>query len=71
AGLLGELEVLYRRETGAAVAQLPALPATYGDFVAWQAALLAGPRGEDLRRYWERRLAAPLPQLELPLDRPR
>ncbi|MCB1032516.1 MAG: amino acid adenylation domain-containing protein, partial [Acidobacteria bacterium] len=50
---------------------LPAPAASYGDYVAWQRALLAGTEGERLRRYWHRRLSGELPLLELPLDRPR
>jgi natural product biosynthesis luciferase-like monooxygenase protein/FkbM family methyltransferase len=71
AGLLGELEILYRQEIGRPAPELPSLPATYADFVAWQEEMLAGPRGERLWTYWQRRLAGPLPQLELPTDRPR
>jgi natural product biosynthesis luciferase-like monooxygenase protein/FkbM family methyltransferase len=71
AGLLGELEILYRREIGDPAPELPPLPATYADFAAWQEEMLAGPRGERLWAYWQRRLAGPLPQLELPADRPR
>src|SRR4051812_5982456 len=66
AGMVRGLSALYRGETA-----LPALPATYADFVRGQAALLAGPVGERQWRYWRERLAGPLPVLDLPADRAR
>jgi amino acid adenylation domain-containing protein len=44
---------------------------TYADFVAWEADLVAGPRGQRHLAYWRTRLSGPLPVLELPTDRPR
>ncbi len=46
-------------------------PPPYEDFVKWEAEMLRGPEGERQRAYWMERLAAPLPVLELPTDRPR
>ena len=43
----------------------------YGDYVRWQADMLAGPRGEQLAAYWRQQLAGDLPLLELPTDHPR
>ncbi len=40
------------------------------DFAAWQEALLAGSRGEQLWEHWRGALAG-LPDLDLPTDRPR
>jgi len=56
----------------AAGAPAPAVAASgYDAYVAWQAALLAGPRGAQLSAYWRDRLAGELPILDLPADRPR
>ncbi|HKI03097.1 MAG TPA: amino acid adenylation domain-containing protein, partial [Thermoanaerobaculia bacterium] len=50
---------------------LPALPVTYGDYVRWQAARLAGEEGERLWSWWRGALPAAPPDLDLPTDRPR
>jgi amino acid adenylation domain-containing protein len=65
--------VVLAEELGAlsAAEPLPVPGASYGDFVAWQEEMLAGPRGDQLRRYWEDRLGGELPVLQLPADRPR
>ena len=48
-----------------------ALKVQYADFASWQRDVLAA-GAEDLQMaYWRRRLAGPLPDLELPTDRPR
>jgi hypothetical protein len=52
-------------------ASAPLVSAPYTDFVEWQAAMLRGPEGERLWRYWQRQLAGDVPVLELPTDRPR
>ncbi|MFI6482200.1 condensation domain-containing protein [Nonomuraea sp. NPDC050663] len=49
----------------------PAPEAGYADFVAWQAAMLAGPWGDRLADHWSEVLHDPPPPLALPLDRPR
>jgi amino acid adenylation domain-containing protein len=61
-----ELAVLYRQPE----ANLPPLALRYSDFVRWQEATLAGPRGERLWSYWREQLAG-VPDLDLPADRPR
>src|SRR5882724_1232796 len=66
--MVRELGVLYAEGPDAA---LPALPATYGDFVRRQEERLAGPAGERQWRYWQERLAGDLPVLDLPADRAR
>jgi amino acid adenylation domain-containing protein len=45
--------------------------AAYADFVSWELGMLAGDEGRASLRYWEQQLAGTLPQLALPLDRPR
>jgi acyl-CoA synthetase (AMP-forming)/AMP-acid ligase II/acyl carrier protein len=66
--LIEELGERYRVElAGGTPAPPPA--AGYRDFVAWQRALIHGPEGERLSRFW-RRLGG-TPALELPADRPR
>jgi len=72
--LLGELAALYRPAEAAASAEPPAarpLPPAWADHARREAAMLAGPRGEQLWDFWRRELAGPLPQLELTTDRPR
>jgi amino acid adenylation domain-containing protein len=63
--LLAELGALY-----AGISPAPPVLA-YADFVRWQREVLAGPRGEQLWRYWRAELAGELPRLDLPTDRPR
>lgn len=66
---------LMRQELNALTAAdrlpLPAPALTYHDYVRWQNALLAGAEGERLWHFWREQLAAPLPLLDLPGDRPR
>jgi amino acid adenylation domain-containing protein len=69
--LLTELEALYREETGGAPADLAPVTLSFPDFVHWQERRLAGPRGEELWRYWSARLAEAPMALDLPTDRPR
>ncbi|MFE7277374.1 condensation domain-containing protein [Streptomyces sp. NPDC057623] len=44
--------------------------ASYGDFVAWEEELLAGPLAARHRDYWLRELEGPRTALALPYDRP-
>ncbi len=69
--LARELAALYQQETTGLPAGLALPAASYLEFVRWQAELLAGPRGEELWRYWRHQLGGELPILELPADRPR
>ena len=69
--LLEELGVAYAAALRGATLELPALTATYEDFVRWQAELLAGERGEALWSTWRSRLAGGPADLALPTDRPR
>jgi amino acid adenylation domain-containing protein/non-ribosomal peptide synthase protein (TIGR01720 family) len=66
-----DLEALYCEETGGSPAALPPVVLRYTDFVRWQERRLAGEAGERLWAYWSRRLAGPLPVLDLPTDHPR
>jgi hypothetical protein len=43
----------------------------YPAWVRFQRELVAGPAGERLRAFWRERLAAGVPDLDLPADRPR
>ena len=67
--LLRELELLYREEH--APPALPSPELSYGDFVAWQRSALAGAAGERHWDYWRQELGGSLPELALPVDRPR
>jgi amino acid adenylation domain-containing protein len=54
-----------------ALAGLPDLPLSYGDWVAREAEALAGEEGARLRHFWSERLAGGVPFLDLPTDRKR
>lgn len=43
----------------------------FSDYVQWQRAMLEGPDGERLERYWLSELGGELPTLDLPTDKPR
>ncbi len=65
--LIDELDKLYADPS----ARLPAVQASYAEFVTWQREQLAGPEGERLAAYWRTQLAGELPVLTLPTDHPR
>ncbi|MDT5284773.1 MAG: hypothetical protein QOJ20_5968 [Mycobacterium sp.] len=67
--ILDELRLLYAAEHGSDPP--PPCPERYVDYVDWQTQMLAGVEGERLWRYWRRQLAGEIPNLRLPLDRPR
>ncbi len=68
--MLEDVLGFYQARTGGADRQrLPGSP--YADFVERQRTLLGGPEGERLWAYWQQRLQAPRPVLDLPTDRPR
>lgn len=69
--LFRDLFELYLAEVEERAPVLPDLPIQFGDYASWQRETLAGPRLEELRSYWGRQLAGPLPSLDLPTDRPR
>ncbi|HEX9941015.1 MAG TPA: condensation domain-containing protein, partial [Thermoanaerobaculia bacterium] len=69
--LLSELAQIYRAFATGEPSPLLELPIQYPDFAVWQRSRL---REEEMARQlaaWRERLAAPLPVLELPTDRPR
>ncbi|MEM7353374.1 MAG: condensation domain-containing protein, partial [Acidobacteriota bacterium] len=76
--LARELGALYRfhsqtesEAADRAPADLPRLLLTYGDYAVWQRERLAGEAGRRQWDFWRQRLHGPLPELELPVDRPR
>ncbi|WP_436762671.1 condensation domain-containing protein [Streptosporangium sp. V21-05] len=69
--LLEELGQAYTALRNGAEPGVAPPAATYADFVAWQAAMLAGPDGARMEAYWTGLLADPPPVLALPTDRPR
>ncbi len=69
--LFEELRDFYEAELSGKPANLPALQATYADFVKEQHELLSGPEGERLWAYWQHVLGGELPVLNLPTDAPR
>ncbi len=73
--LYGWMTAARQAETGrgeASALPLPSAPALgYTDFVHWQHALLDAGAGDQMWRYWRAQLAGDLPDLNLPVDRPR
>ncbi|HEV7786957.1 MAG TPA: amino acid adenylation domain-containing protein, partial [Thermoanaerobaculia bacterium] len=69
--LVRELVALYEFCLSGQTPRLPELPIQYGDYAAWQQGWLTGEVLERHLEFWRRQLAEPLPQLELPTDRPR
>ena len=65
-----ELAALYAGFASAKPVTLPELPIQYIDFAHWQRSWLTGATLERRRDYWKKKLAGPLPALELPFDRP-
>jgi amino acid adenylation domain-containing protein len=65
-----EVALVYAALLAGAPSPLPPLPIQYADFAAWQR---QWPQAvfQPLLAYWRAQLAAPLPLLKLPLDRPR
>lgn len=75
-----ELDALYRAAVAepdadparlSRVAGLEPLPIQYADYSVWQRDWLSGDELKRQEEYWLERLRGPLPQLELPTDRPR
>lgn len=69
--LIDELGRFYEQERSGVPAGLAPLELRYSDFVRWQSAMLASAEGERLWEYWRAQLDGPLPELNLPTDRPR
>jgi len=64
--LMRELGMILEGEVG-----LPLISGSHRQFVDHQEKMLSGPEGKRLWTYWQAKLAAPLPQLELPTRGPR
>jgi Condensation domain len=69
--LVRETMALYAAFSQGRPSPLAPLPIQYADYAVWQRQRLQGEFLERQLDYWKRQLAAPLPELELPLDRPR
>jgi amino acid adenylation domain-containing protein/non-ribosomal peptide synthase protein (TIGR01720 family) len=69
--LLHELSAVYTAELAGRPSPLLPLPAGYGEFVSWQARMLATGEGERHLMYWKTHLAGAPATLDLPMDRPR
>ncbi|HYG63095.1 MAG TPA: condensation domain-containing protein, partial [Thermoanaerobaculia bacterium] len=66
-----ELARLYDALAAGRPSPLATLPVQYADYAAWQRRWLTGDRLAPQVAFWRERLAAPLPALRLPTDRPR
>ncbi len=66
-----ELGVLYEAYKAGQSSPLPELPIQYADFAVWQREWLQGEMLEQQLAYWRQQLGGELPELELPVDRPR
>src|SRR5262249_32641247 len=64
--LLGELAALYPAFAGGAPSPLPELPVQYGDYAAWQRALVASPALDDQVAYWRQQFGDAVPAARLP-----
>jgi amino acid adenylation domain-containing protein len=70
--ILDDLARLYAQRVGAApTVAVPEPEIRYIDFALWQRKWLEGAEGEHQLAYWQRRLGASQPVLELTTDRPR
>lgn len=65
---LRELTALYQGMVDNTPVELPSLAVQYADWALWQQQRLQDERLDNLLDYWQNRLAAPLPYLELPTD---
>jgi amino acid adenylation domain-containing protein len=65
-----ELSELYNAEVAGREAALPPLTLQCADVAVWQNQQMRSPTMEPHIEYWLRKLADPLPTLELPTDRP-
>ena len=67
--MLDELRLLYAAEHGSEPP--PPCPQRYVDYADQQVRMVEGAEGERQWQYWSRQLAGELPNLRLPIDRPR
>lgn len=66
-----EFATLYSAFSTGQASPLTDLPIQYGDFAHWQRQWLQGETLQSQLEYWTQQLGGELPDLELPLDRPR
>jgi amino acid adenylation domain-containing protein len=66
-----EMGVLYEAYKAGQSSPLAELPIQYADFAVWQREWLQGEMLEQQLGYWRQQLGGELPELELPMDRPR
>lgn len=69
--LMDELILAYEQCLAGQAVTLPDLPVQYKDFVAWQQAQTSTDAHRQAHAFWQAELAAPLPTLDLPTDKPR
>lgn len=69
--LMQELLQCYQDLAAGKTPNLPPLAIQYKDYAAWQNNLLQDDSTQTHQTYWQQKLAAPLPQLDLPTDFPR
>ncbi len=69
--IVDEIGQLYAANASGVKPSLPSPDVQYKDFVQWQLQMLAGPKGDQLRAFWQEQLSGELPVLNLPTDRPR
>lgn len=65
-----ELASLYDAFSAGKSSPLVDLPIQYGDYAYWQREWLRGDEAENQLAYWQKELAAELPLLQWPMDRP-
>ena len=65
-----ELWSVYQALAGATAPSLPSLPIQYSDFSVWQQEWLNSEAAQQQLKFWMHKLAAPLPVLDFPTDRP-
>jgi non-ribosomal peptide synthetase component F/thioesterase domain-containing protein/acyl carrier protein len=65
-----ELWSLYRAFADGEAPNLPSLPIQYSDFTVWQNEWLNSAAAREQLHFWMQKLAAPLPVLDFPTDRP-
>jgi phthiocerol/phenolphthiocerol synthesis type-I polyketide synthase E len=69
--LIREVTALYAAFSAGLPSPLPALAVQYADYAHWQRSWMQGEVLAAELAYWRKRLAPPLPVLELPTDHPR
>jgi amino acid adenylation domain-containing protein len=69
--ILRELVTLYDAFGRGEPSPLPSLAVQFADYAVWQRGWLQGAALDQQLQYWQQRLSAPLPVLDLPTDHPR